>query len=602
MKLIQLFEYRETLNEFNVINIEQIDKVTQEYTNKLQNQQAKDWFLKQVKKFLINSQSDVEMANIDPQEVGSEKEWLKKALEKGEKLFQFNLSPQTHQHLDHIVDWLNSEQGQEVAPKLFKVTVPQAIEASNKWTERLNKKIILKKGAVEQGLEDFLDFDDGYSWVLLTNKDCLGREGKLMGHCVGTYDKYASEGTKIYSLRDPENNPHVTVEVTHNKIQQIKGKENNPPTPQYIPYVEAFLKKINLKVDSYDLKRMGMFYSGEKLINIFKIPAGTVIEGDLDISNMLYNYSDNKKEDFSLSNNLTVTGKLTMKKMKLPVLPKGLKVDGLDLEGSTIGNETLPDDLQTQNLNINLTNIKIIPNSLNKFNRLSADQSALEVLPENLQIIEGCALTNCKNLIKLPKIFKVGKGLYLTGSSISEMSENLFVGGILNIDSTHIKRMPKKYVVKGEIKLTPNQFLEEIPNNTSYKNLYIDEKLPNVTTIGNNIKVGALIVTSDKVYKLPENLTASEWIDIKNCPNITEVPVSMKTPSLALVNTGVENLPDGFTTTELILKGNSKMRQLNENITIDHLIVTADDAEFVKWLKKSKFKDMLRIQPKKTII
>lgn len=42
----------------------------------------------------------------------------------------------------------------------------------------------------------------------------LNAEGKAMGHCVGGYcDEVANRGTKIYSLRDKNGNPHVTVEV-----------------------------------------------------------------------------------------------------------------------------------------------------------------------------------------------------------------------------------------------------------------------------------------------------------------------------------------------------------------------------------------------------
>jgi hypothetical protein len=42
----------------------------------------------------------------------------------------------------------------------------------------------------------------------------LNAEGSAMGHCVGGYcDDVASRGTKIYSLRDKNNNPHVTVET-----------------------------------------------------------------------------------------------------------------------------------------------------------------------------------------------------------------------------------------------------------------------------------------------------------------------------------------------------------------------------------------------------
>lgn len=123
----------------------------------------------------------------------------------------------------------------------------------------------------------------------------LNAEGQAMGHCVGGYcDEVAQRGTKIYSLRDKNNNPHVTVEVSGKKhsgryfyeqpeeermkllskyaeetgdkavltgtvsgdflnwldnklpgaqnIVQIKGKQNAAPVAKYLPQVQDFVK------------------------------------------------------------------------------------------------------------------------------------------------------------------------------------------------------------------------------------------------------------------------------------------------------------------------------------------------------------------------
>jgi hypothetical protein len=44
--------------------------------------------------------------------------------------------------------------------------------------------------------------------------DALGREGELMGHCVGGYcNSVRTHSSHIYSLRDPKNGPHVTFEI-----------------------------------------------------------------------------------------------------------------------------------------------------------------------------------------------------------------------------------------------------------------------------------------------------------------------------------------------------------------------------------------------------
>jgi len=88
-------------------------------------------------------------------------------------------------------------------------------------------------------------------------KRLLKQEGDMMGHCVGGYCDYVESGkSKIYSLRDPKGGSHVTIEVSPERIgkidpnnnpksasiEQIKGKQNRAPAPEYLPYVQDFVK------------------------------------------------------------------------------------------------------------------------------------------------------------------------------------------------------------------------------------------------------------------------------------------------------------------------------------------------------------------------
>lgn len=55
-----------------------------------------------------------------------------------------------------------------------------------------------------------MDFADGWYIVRLLAENAEA-EGNLMGHCVGGYEADIANGSKIvYSLRDPNNRPHVT--------------------------------------------------------------------------------------------------------------------------------------------------------------------------------------------------------------------------------------------------------------------------------------------------------------------------------------------------------------------------------------------------------
>lgn len=70
--------------------------------------------------------------------------------------------------------------------------------------------------------EVFLELDDGWKWVEVSDPDCKSYEGSLMQHCGG------SEYNMI-SLRDPSGKPHVTADLNFktNTVKQLKGKQNN---------------------------------------------------------------------------------------------------------------------------------------------------------------------------------------------------------------------------------------------------------------------------------------------------------------------------------------------------------------------------------------
>jgi hypothetical protein len=168
-----------------------------------------------------------------------------------------------------------------------------------------NKKKQLEESSI--GLPVKKDYDDGYKWVELYHpnkektRDVLASEGEFMGHCVGDYaegedfDDIMSQSKRIYSLRDANGEPHITIEVNKpstkkvsaetylekyasdefklrhpkpegfygsmkqlmgiekdpeyikwrseypNRISQIKGKKNTKPKEEYEPYIADFL-------------------------------------------------------------------------------------------------------------------------------------------------------------------------------------------------------------------------------------------------------------------------------------------------------------------------------------------------------------------------
>lgn len=93
---------------------------------------------------------------------------------------------------------------QETRTDINRVNLAQAFEAVAKYR--------FKVGPVPQGHIAYR-FDDGWTVQDLRTKKELEREGKYLQHCVGGYDSAVASGvSRIYSLRDPDGRPFVTME------------------------------------------------------------------------------------------------------------------------------------------------------------------------------------------------------------------------------------------------------------------------------------------------------------------------------------------------------------------------------------------------------
>jgi hypothetical protein len=92
------------------------------------------------------------------------------------------------------------------------------------------------------------EFPDGFTIQRITTMSDVHVEGKFMQNCLRDYDEYEMRSIKIgsseiYSLRDPENNPHVSIEFCGKSIGQVKGKQNDDPLPKYMPYIVKWLSE-----------------------------------------------------------------------------------------------------------------------------------------------------------------------------------------------------------------------------------------------------------------------------------------------------------------------------------------------------------------------
>ena len=208
--------------------------------------------------------------------------------------------------IDHIVDWMESSDAERHRKRLFRLSVPDAYRLSQLWTRKLHKKY--KKNKDKENalntVNKVLDLKDGYYIVELVDEISYLEEGEKMGHCVGGYH---GKDSTIYSLRDKNNNPHCTIEISGKSCYQIKGKANGDILEKYHLYEKDFLNILELdKLPRYDVDKINCYYFGTYLIhNDEKRPEKLFINKNFELKNDQMKHPMNKLEingDFKINN------------------------------------------------------------------------------------------------------------------------------------------------------------------------------------------------------------------------------------------------------------------------------------------------------------
>ncbi len=160
---------------------------------------------------------------------------------------------EVNQLIQPVLDYLEAMLDEKPNFALSQLGVDQAVKNAEAWHKKLAKA--KKKNIVEDGTEVVMEFPDGYRWVRVFGIDSLTREGNTMGHCVGRgyyHQQTLLNKTTVYSLRDDDNVPHVTLDVSGDEVQQIKGKASKEVLPKYLGYVFEFLKKMKWPRVNFD--------------------------------------------------------------------------------------------------------------------------------------------------------------------------------------------------------------------------------------------------------------------------------------------------------------------------------------------------------------
>lgn len=413
----------------DISNVEQVEKFLEDF-HVDDNPKINDWLDTTLRKYIINKYEKVKSYRPKP----SDPDWMRGK----EDLKEVIIDDAIAQKVQHIVDFLREKLHIQQNYNIKSLQAEEAFKQSEEWTKSLTKKKLKKEG---EGTDYIIikEFDNGWFWADLISKNATETEGNKMGHCVGGMSYWTavqSGKTKIFSLRDPSNDPHCTIEydIANQAIRQIKGKQNRAVISKYMPYVVAFLSDSSVPIKSisaYELSLNGLIKSKTGFLSLRDLPEGAEIDGDLD----LVKFKDD--EIINLPNNLKVFGDL--------ILPPGAVIKPNTEVSKDIkyigGKNELPSGLKARSLEIFKSSITKLPDDIKIEKNINAEFSQLSSIPA-LKIAGDFVLSDTP-IETLPDGLDIGGELDLMNTSISVIPENTRVGVAIFVDDENSMQIPE---------------------------------------------------------------------------------------------------------------------------------------------------------------
>jgi hypothetical protein len=136
--------------------------------------------------------------------------------------------------------------------------------------EKRSKNFKIIPGSSKNIGEIFLNLKK-YKWVKLSSEKDIQEEGQQMGNCLANTDQIKSYTdhlkNPIYSLRDENNKPKITVAVRGKSIVCIEGQHGMMFNTKYFPMVQTLFKKLNISIiDFYQQSPEYLFIQPYKVI------------------------------------------------------------------------------------------------------------------------------------------------------------------------------------------------------------------------------------------------------------------------------------------------------------------------------------------------
>lgn len=271
-------------------------------------------------------------------------------------------------------------------------------------------------------------FENGCRMVQLLTPHALDIESAQLGHCIGNgaYDAHLSaEDSAYYSLRDPLNKAHVTMEVVRGEVEEFKGKQNEPPIQQYMLMGQDFIRSHQWGVSESArhtglLEKDGVYYDAREL------PEGFSWKGSIDLSEA--------KWLLAIPRNLTIGGGMNIEACTgLTSVPSNLSV-GETLQAYLCTGLTSVDDNISVGMHFYLLSsyrVTSIGNNISVGGVFDAgDCLALTSVGNNISVGMDFHLLGCKALMSLGNNISVGGNWYLNDCpNLTSLPDNISVGG-----------------------------------------------------------------------------------------------------------------------------------------------------------------------------
>lgn len=305
----------EILLERNIINGDEVaTRVEQMLTHHhVADPMIQKWFRRVYAKWLRESYDDVieltKPTDWNALRADDPPEWFTTKVENGGFFYVrlYSGTPRLETIEQTLVEYLTSLIGQPIHAnenRFMRMSVPQVLEASERQHAALEKRMKKQAGRSNMHPNERVVFewpsgefvvqfvtDQPKGVPCLTMRQAMARETDQMGICVGqfrdreryrdglgeTYAGGVENGhMQIYSIRDSGNGPHVTIEVTHGTVRQVKGKKNEPPIQAYVPFVKDFLNHLGVPSQTSDITRCRLYQHEGRYGDV--VDVGSVIE------------------------------------------------------------------------------------------------------------------------------------------------------------------------------------------------------------------------------------------------------------------------------------------------------------------------------------